>query len=1469
MLRDDDRVQLFLKGPTPVILSDYPSVGFIVSGESSNYNFEFRQNDSSFFNIRSHPNDHYSEISLGGTRASFMMHDLSGQQSHPMMSFDINGVTIPGTLKIPGVSELNDVTIYGGLYANKYYNLIDSFQDTSLILPPSANALNTAFNLLSNMIVTRVGHTDNNISHDHNVNDTYSLELPLLFTQNIITSNLTAISYCNLIQSFHVSDAFRPVSGFALNTMYLQLSNLIFNSSNYSYSSNDDNSIQYMTIASEESYGIVKLFENTIDTIETVSIPSKTSVSVNTLQSLHDKFQYNYDILGNSFNVLDGQYTTLHDRVFGIEEHIPLIDEQYSNLFVEFESINNTVGQCAYITHNAMSLVDTLSNFVVSNINLTRTFDANDFVTVMSMCNISGGTRIGLGNTSIEQFNDTICLRNDTTSINVGKHIDIESSSVSSNVFFPNPSNVTGSQWSDEGIDFIVSASSEYNENTSPSAAFDSDEINGWVSQPSRYSIVDGHYKGDEYTLIDTGAAIHGEWIQIEFNIPQSLDGIVLSTRIYNNIPDDIVITTKIMNHWKVISSINALSNMTDISKHISFQNEPIKSMRLIVTRIAFASDLGVLSSPVSIDRLSLSIKSNWQLLSLSSLNISKQGHIIIDKYNSNNSEYPKALIHLKNNESINDLCINDFKLKSDDNATIYSTFSNHVFMIHDEEVLKFSKNEFHVDTDHVIIDACNVHMEHQLDVNTIMCEKGSFAHVDVGGLSITPISNVQPVSGLKYSIFYNSNVVSGFSSNGINASNSTGGIWSDDSDFVFFRRPHEITWTGYIDNIDTTPQPPNITSLSPIIFQDHIILSNEFITEPPVSIPMVIILKKPNFVTQVDLHDIFIDDIVEFLCIDKSLQFEIMNHNLSSPMIPTLVGNQSNILQITGWYTNKEYDINIRAFSPVTNLDSTVSLQIVDIPPEIPVIIYPFGSVYTDNFQMSFDMTNYFKDNLAIGELEFEISEHPHATFVNNILTVQPNYTGLDNGYNIIVTAKNSIFNHSSNQGIFTFYEPNPITIREFVHPNNIYLHDNITPYVIEFEMSIFNDLTDNGIILDIEIRDVDNNVMNINEYASCIADSEEEAVTCIENMTWSRYDAIANSIILQSPTNVESNPIQHSVEDEFTMYTGTESVSITDKVPSTTRKYIALLGDYRNTGYQVSVIGTSPMYPNISVRNAFRVFESVPPAPIKQSDDTLQINVNDVFTIDLRSYVEDSTFRGISFWIETSETSLIENDYMLKIIGKQSGSNYDIQIYAVSFYKVHTHILTVNVQETLPPLSFSHSIDNPFIVPSTSTEYLVDLRVLFDPYETVYDIHGMAFYDTMYIKDHYIVISGIRDFDGLYESQIIATRDNSSVIGTVYVYNVKEPIPIHAILRLTHHVDVLGDAAVVTYDLRTNISCSEYAKPLRFVANIIPENAALNEHILTIRPVTYETHIIISCFDVFGQSTHFELLINHQHLT
>eukprot|EP00798_Chlamydomonas_sp_ICE-L_P012895 gene12895-biopygen12850 len=121
----------------------------------------------------------------------------------------------------------------GAISATKFDNLVDDFITNSLILPPTANALATAYVTLSNLIVSRVaaaytGGANNESYYGSRIpTGSETMQMGSIACADVVAGSLMAYTYCNLPVDFRCAYMDQPPSAYALNMAYVQLSNYV------------------------------------------------------------------------------------------------------------------------------------------------------------------------------------------------------------------------------------------------------------------------------------------------------------------------------------------------------------------------------------------------------------------------------------------------------------------------------------------------------------------------------------------------------------------------------------------------------------------------------------------------------------------------------------------------------------------------------------------------------------------------------------------------------------------------------------------------------------------------------------------------------------------------------------------------------------------------------------------------------------------------------------------------------------------------------------------------------------------------------------------------------------------------------------------------------------------------------------------------------------------------------------------
>lgn len=238
-----ERVQLRLAGQKPVFICDADSLAIVVdpaglsrssSSTSNQATFTIRRGPQAIVGLSAISGGSVMDVgSIANPSPTYLSMRTSGTDGTTDGSIAMterfkvgpgNQVSTPeGCDFIAGGNLLvqRDVTILGGLYASSYLNLIDDFRSPSLLHPPTANALRNAFTTLSNLIQISKGNTnDESICFDAGHSESFNVP-------SVACIALDAISYCNLVQDFYVSDISKPPSAAALQASFSHLSNYI------------------------------------------------------------------------------------------------------------------------------------------------------------------------------------------------------------------------------------------------------------------------------------------------------------------------------------------------------------------------------------------------------------------------------------------------------------------------------------------------------------------------------------------------------------------------------------------------------------------------------------------------------------------------------------------------------------------------------------------------------------------------------------------------------------------------------------------------------------------------------------------------------------------------------------------------------------------------------------------------------------------------------------------------------------------------------------------------------------------------------------------------------------------------------------------------------------------------------------------------------------------------------------------
>lgn len=255
--RVQQRYASVARGTYPVIVTDAlththvldPSYAADSNGER--VSFAVRHGIRELVSIGSVPNDlSGASITAGdpsGSNPAFLSIQTAGTDTTPDASLEMvermrigpgNEITLASNSLLDAggsVTVREDITVQGSVYASKYTNLIDSHTSTSIFLPPTANALRSAYATLSNFIIASVSSGPSSVdpcsapclsADTNNCYETFAMH-SIACTNIRVAGSISATSYCNLAQDHTVSDPRRPPSSAALNATYAQLSNYV------------------------------------------------------------------------------------------------------------------------------------------------------------------------------------------------------------------------------------------------------------------------------------------------------------------------------------------------------------------------------------------------------------------------------------------------------------------------------------------------------------------------------------------------------------------------------------------------------------------------------------------------------------------------------------------------------------------------------------------------------------------------------------------------------------------------------------------------------------------------------------------------------------------------------------------------------------------------------------------------------------------------------------------------------------------------------------------------------------------------------------------------------------------------------------------------------------------------------------------------------------------------------------------
>lgn len=286
-LKTGERIQQRLAGTTPVIVADANTLAFVLDPRlttPSNATLSIRHGPSTLMSISDLGQggaDLGQGAILAGGEASGLAYSNAatlppssislrtttaglegGDQTDAMVERLVVGpgdiVTSQSDFRVVG-----DMLVEGPAYLSEYTHLVDDFMSSSITVPPTANALKTAYLSLSNLIVNRMltgpdfSWSSNYASNgcgcgpfspllppewnplalsnygwwvaEHGQAEDAIVAGPVACTTLFVApgGSVVASSYCNLVDSYLVSDVTMPPTADALNAAYLQLSNLV------------------------------------------------------------------------------------------------------------------------------------------------------------------------------------------------------------------------------------------------------------------------------------------------------------------------------------------------------------------------------------------------------------------------------------------------------------------------------------------------------------------------------------------------------------------------------------------------------------------------------------------------------------------------------------------------------------------------------------------------------------------------------------------------------------------------------------------------------------------------------------------------------------------------------------------------------------------------------------------------------------------------------------------------------------------------------------------------------------------------------------------------------------------------------------------------------------------------------------------------------------------------------------------
>lgn len=229
---DDDRVHMRMLNSNPILVAESRSLGIVLDPDGTspaNATFALRHGFLPFLTMKEVGDGNQSTLIYSGSSNNDFTFLSLGTTGVEKVRISTQDTKIRTNVSIQSNLLVNDniVVLNGAVHASRYDNLIDDFVTHSIILPPTANALATAFTTLSNLIITYANNIDSNSALVKNHNDDESLQMGSIACTDITTGSFSAFTYCNLQTDFRQKYIDQPASSFALNAAYVQLSNYV------------------------------------------------------------------------------------------------------------------------------------------------------------------------------------------------------------------------------------------------------------------------------------------------------------------------------------------------------------------------------------------------------------------------------------------------------------------------------------------------------------------------------------------------------------------------------------------------------------------------------------------------------------------------------------------------------------------------------------------------------------------------------------------------------------------------------------------------------------------------------------------------------------------------------------------------------------------------------------------------------------------------------------------------------------------------------------------------------------------------------------------------------------------------------------------------------------------------------------------------------------------------------------------